>query len=44
ERKKGGVQIAKKKNLVFSGLPRPSLPPISYKRQIEDDEEYDSEM
>ncbi|CAM2115457.1 unnamed protein product [Caretta caretta] len=26
------------------GLPRPSLPPISYKRQIEDDEEYDSEM
>uniref|UniRef100_A0A8C3SRK0 Protein SPT2 homolog n=1 Tax=Chelydra serpentina TaxID=8475 RepID=A0A8C3SRK0_CHESE len=24
--------------------PVPSLPPISYKRQIEDDEEYDSEM
>lgn len=27
------------------GLPRPSLPPISYKRQIDDDDdEYDSEM
>uniref|UniRef100_A0A8D0L234 Protein SPT2 homolog n=1 Tax=Sphenodon punctatus TaxID=8508 RepID=A0A8D0L234_SPHPU len=26
------------------GLPRPSLPPISYKRHIEDEDDYDSEM
>uniref|UniRef100_A0A452J579 Protein SPT2 homolog n=1 Tax=Gopherus agassizii TaxID=38772 RepID=A0A452J579_9SAUR len=29
---------------VFHPQGMPSLPPISYKRQIEDDEEYDSEM
>lgn len=26
------------------GFPRPSLPPITHKRQYEDEEEYDSEM